>query len=471
VWGLRGSGRLLLLLVALCLLPRPAAAIPAFARKYQTSCETCHTVFPRLNSFGEAFRRDGFRFPEADDEMVKQQVVSLGSEAYKRVFPKAVWPGTLPGQVPLALAVNGGLTVHPDPGAGATLADDGAAVVMNELVQGASLYAGGSFDPHTTFFAELAVGPATGSDGLSGGGGLAGGVGVSIESALLLFNDLLGPDHALNLVVGRGIPTTTSFGPHSSYLADLAVPSLASSALYGRAPDAAWAFAATDNLVELNGLVAGRLDWSAGIEQGVSARIRSPQDVYLHLGARLGGPRLDGESGAVAQAGKPGAEDALTIDLVGAHSASQGSDGSVDTALALGGSLRARVRRLELDAGLRRESHDDVDGAGLSALVLGQYDELSWRLLPWLVPALRADLTMVQPADGSGSLSDLRLTPGVAALVRANLKLTLAGSVERAQGAPPSGWGPALGSALPASSSAVAGPELESIHLGLTYAY
>jgi hypothetical protein len=41
----------------------PAAAIPVFARKYGTSCQTCHTIYPKLTPFGEAFRRNGFRFP------------------------------------------------------------------------------------------------------------------------------------------------------------------------------------------------------------------------------------------------------------------------------------------------------------------------------------------------------------------------------------------------------------------------
>lgn len=27
----------------------PAHAIPAFARKYETSCLTCHTIYPKLN--------------------------------------------------------------------------------------------------------------------------------------------------------------------------------------------------------------------------------------------------------------------------------------------------------------------------------------------------------------------------------------------------------------------------------------
>ena len=38
-----------------------ALAIPTFARRYATSCATCHQAWPRLNSVGESFRISGFR--------------------------------------------------------------------------------------------------------------------------------------------------------------------------------------------------------------------------------------------------------------------------------------------------------------------------------------------------------------------------------------------------------------------------
>lgn len=38
-------------------------AIPAFARKYQFSCSTCHLHFPKLKAFGEKFAGNGFRLP------------------------------------------------------------------------------------------------------------------------------------------------------------------------------------------------------------------------------------------------------------------------------------------------------------------------------------------------------------------------------------------------------------------------
>ena len=94
-------------------IPRTASAIPAFARKYGTSCTTCHTIYPKLNPFGEAFRRNGFRFPGTDSDVVKQTPVALGADAYKKVFPDAVWPGMLPPSVPLSLGFNGQVVFHP----------------------------------------------------------------------------------------------------------------------------------------------------------------------------------------------------------------------------------------------------------------------------------------------------------------------------------------------------------------------
>lgn len=45
-------------------LPDPAAAIPAFARKYSVSCTLCHAPAPRLKAFGEEFAGRGFRMEE-----------------------------------------------------------------------------------------------------------------------------------------------------------------------------------------------------------------------------------------------------------------------------------------------------------------------------------------------------------------------------------------------------------------------
>ncbi|MBN2425377.1 MAG: hypothetical protein JXR46_13025 [Calditrichaceae bacterium] len=48
--------------------PETGNAIPAFARKYKISCNTCHTVFPRLKAYGDEFAGNGFIIKEKENE-------------------------------------------------------------------------------------------------------------------------------------------------------------------------------------------------------------------------------------------------------------------------------------------------------------------------------------------------------------------------------------------------------------------
>ena len=54
-----------LLSMAASLIPVEAHAIPAFARRFRTTCATCHAPFPRLTPFGETFAANGFAMPGA----------------------------------------------------------------------------------------------------------------------------------------------------------------------------------------------------------------------------------------------------------------------------------------------------------------------------------------------------------------------------------------------------------------------
>src|SRR6266704_6337161 len=101
------------LLLFLVLMPtRRVVAIPAFARKYQTACATCHSNPPELNDFGEAFKKNGFKFPKDDETFVKEPPVLLGSKAQKEAFPGAVYPGEIPGYLPIAFRYEGNFTLN-----------------------------------------------------------------------------------------------------------------------------------------------------------------------------------------------------------------------------------------------------------------------------------------------------------------------------------------------------------------------
>lgn len=73
----------------------PAKAIPAFARKYQMSCSTCHAPFPRLKPYGEEFAARGFRLEDPSQEPARA-TYDVGDPLL-----------SLPRDVPLALRFDG----------------------------------------------------------------------------------------------------------------------------------------------------------------------------------------------------------------------------------------------------------------------------------------------------------------------------------------------------------------------------
>lgn len=102
-------------------LSKNADAVPVFARKYRTSCTTCHwATFPALNSFGKAFRNNGYRFPEDDEVYVKDTPMAMGNEHWKKMFPKALWPSDIPYLPPLSLLVTSDFTFTPQVSNGET---------------------------------------------------------------------------------------------------------------------------------------------------------------------------------------------------------------------------------------------------------------------------------------------------------------------------------------------------------------
>src|SRR5580692_9166086 len=97
---------LLIFMVLLALMAQSSYAIPAFSRQYGTSCSTCHIDFPKLNDFGKAFKDAGFKFPKDDESMLKIPPVMLGAPANAEIWPKAIWPGTIPGIPPIGFQMS-----------------------------------------------------------------------------------------------------------------------------------------------------------------------------------------------------------------------------------------------------------------------------------------------------------------------------------------------------------------------------
>ncbi len=429
----------LLAALALIALASPADAIPAFARKYGTSCLTCHVVFPKLNPFGEAFRRNGYRFPGVDSDYVKQDTVALGQEANKKTFPDSVWPATLPGSVPISIGANGQAVIVPSSTSSLGRPPNSGWLWLQDLVAEAHVWAGAALDDTITIWAELTFG----SDGT-----------LDVEHAQVLFNDLIGPKHLVNLVIGRGFPTVTPFGPHSSYVADQLLPNVPVTGIYGTNPDP-WQLVDNFNGLELNGVVAGRIGYSLGLNvshaPGAGIHVSS-ENFYGHLAWKLGGLRLDGEGSAgPPDALKPWAERALTLYAFGYRSNTFFNTGAAaapptitmqnDVATTFGGGLRAQLDSLELNLGYYRDEHNHGTDAFGNVTAQALFGELSYVLFPWLVPAIRVEGAMLDPQGGT-SVTDVHVMPGVAFLIRPNLRVIAVANWEHATGFPSTAAGP-----------------------------
>jgi hypothetical protein len=233
------------------------------------------------------------------------------------------------------------------------------------------------------------------------------------------------------------------------------------------------------NLIELNGMARGRFIYSLGVNSGSNLDTRTTQNATAHLGFKVGGMRLDGEGDSTGNPQKPWAETAFTFDLFGYRSASHFTNGNIadptmpadmdDLTYVLGGHARFTAGSFELDSGLFQEWHSHVLIAGTGVKALSQYDELSYVVFPWLIPAVRMEYVGLLP-DGGMRVSDYRFLVGAACLIRPNLKVTLTGYIEQANAAPDAGWAVDDGGrfARPTTGSVT---EFEGIQVGFSYAY
>jgi len=184
--------------LVLVVMTQDAEAVPAFARKYQTTCVTCHESFPRSNAVGEAFRMNGYRF--IDDELyIKREPMELGDEAHKRLWPESIWPTIMPQYPPLSITTLWIAEINTDPGRD-PLTRDRESTFTFILPHEIELCYADTFGEHMSLYGDIIfVQEDFASD--------------DIYSWLMLkawmeFQDLLGPENLLNLRVG-------SVGMHS----------------------------------------------------------------------------------------------------------------------------------------------------------------------------------------------------------------------------------------------------------------
>ena len=433
------TGVMILIYITFASVP-DTSAIPAFSRKYQTSCTTCHSNYPELNDFGEAFKKNGFKFPKDDDTFVKEPPVLLGAKAQKEAFPGAVYPGELPGNLPIAFRYSGNFTWNKKQPAG-VIAQNGFTARTDLFTPNTfTIISAGSFGPNLSFWID--------DDLSTGGSGADGGLG----DGYLKFNDLghpLGlPKNTLNVRFGQfelDLPFTQA---RTIYPTDYDIYDQTSAAGAAGTTNNPFVLGAPQRGVELGGYPNnGNFTWSAAFVNGNNdgTAARSTKDVYVRVSQKFNLERDPESRNAIQAAGPTGPRDHTSIRFGAFYYYGRNQlnlDGSLFPGLGtinepfyrVGGDIRFKYRHLELyGVGLHGHDQNLIENAGLTGFekttpvtYSGGFAGANYWIYPWLITYMRYDFVN-SPTDFLNGVSQYntrnRYSPGFQILVRANIKI------------------------------------------------
>ncbi len=272
-----------------------AGAVPVFSRKYQTSCSTCHTVFPKLNPFGEAFRLRGYRLPAETEDQIKEKPVQLGADAYKKMWPKMVYPSDLPGAAPFALNVKMASLYA------SSRDDSGKQIIHNDFQfpQEANLFSAATLGDHFGLFGEVtfAERPDGGSD-------------VELEHARFDIDSPFGPQDLVHFRIGKFAPNLYDGFQEMWIMTDNAIdPLFAYNPIgfnggTGLAEDGG-GIGLPDRVrgLEMYGIAKHRLFYTLGVSTAIGPGgpngtfgSNSKKDLYARVDWKFGGMGLDGDT-------------------------------------------------------------------------------------------------------------------------------------------------------------------------------
>ena len=429
------------------------SAIPAFSRKYQTSCTTCHNNYPELNDFGEVFKKNGFKFPKDDDSFVKEPPVMLGAKAQKEAFPGAVFPGEIPGSLPIAFRYSGNFNWNakqPQPLQATAFVPQTDLFVPNTF----TIISAGSFGQNLAFWIDNDI--STGATGAGGG----------LGDGYLRYNDLghvFGlPKNALNVRFGQfelDLPFTQARSIYPSaydVFSETAVaqPTTTTGQTVFQTTNNPFFLGTPQRGIEFGGYPNnGNFTWSVAVVDGTNSAYglgpaltaRNTKDVYVRVSQRFNLERDPESRNAIQAAGPTGPRDHTSIRF-GAfyyHGQNQlnygGSQfsflGTIDEPFyRAGGDVRFKYRKMEL-FGVGMVGHDNnhtVDTVAQTILnaravtYTGGFAGSNFWIYPWMIAYMRYDFVN-SPTDFANGVSQGRtrdrFSPGFQVLVRANIKV------------------------------------------------
>jgi hypothetical protein len=348
---------------------KKAEAIPTFARKYRTSCSTCHIAIPKRNAFGDAFRKLGYRIPGGEEGYVKEEPVSLGAEAWEEVWPEAIWPGILPATVPISFYGH----------QRAVWKEDAAASTTFDAPHELEMLIGGNWGEKISFYGEWILYEKEYADDRA-----------KLGALYVQFNDLLSDTPGMvNLKFGM-FETGASRGHKDDDRLTPSHPMPYDYTVSGGGDDQK--LRQKQAGLELNGILASRFEYAFGIVNGngTTADNNSEKDAFYRVGYKFGGMGFDGSGGVPEKdliMKDNWRDDSITVGTFGYFG--QPSDkGTPDEDYSrLGADLRIKYNRLEI-GGAIVFGDDEVSG-GTDIDSTSFFVDVQYLFFPWLIGNVR----------------------------------------------------------------------------------
>jgi hypothetical protein len=275
-----------------------AHAIPAFSRQFKAECSTCHTIYPELNEYGEAFLKNSYVYSHAKQrqgkpaalpvlggggdpvmlEKLKSQAADTPAESAGQAGAgkqnEGLWLAAIPEVLPVSISA----ILNASYNSNAANNDD-----LDLSTRALVLHAGGNFREKAGFYASYTVysegtyDPTSGNT-ISNNPNVPSNNAPDVTELFLVWRHAF--DTPINLKIGRMRPKLSLWKSTNK-------TSVSSYAIHNyRVGDSPFTIDAPEDAVEANAVLAKRLFVAAGV---VDRNGQKNNEGYGHISYKFGG--------------------------------------------------------------------------------------------------------------------------------------------------------------------------------------
>jgi hypothetical protein len=245
-----------------------AHAIAAFTRQHKTECSTCHTLYPELNEYGQAFLKNGYVYSEkrkGDKGADKTAAAGKGeagqADAGKSDKNEGIRLSGIPELLPLSITANQSIVYNDK-------AFDGDK--WDFSTRSVVLQAGGAFRELAGFYATFDLFTHSSNSLLNDSN--------KLDELFMVWRHLFGTP--VNIKFGKFEPRLSLWKKSDKII----VTSFATSAF--KAGSSPFSMETTQDALEANAVVGRRLFLAGGVVDGKG---RNNVDAYGHVSVKFGG--------------------------------------------------------------------------------------------------------------------------------------------------------------------------------------